>query len=60
MSEKKGAPGAGAVIMMMGETDEVGRMRNVQCGGEGGKGGEGVDKVVAIGSRSCCAEERLT
>lgn len=39
--------------MMMGETE----VRNVQ-GGEGGIG-ERVDEV-AIGSRSCCAGERLT
>lgn len=46
MSERRGA------VMMMGETE----VRNVQ-GGEEGRGG-GVDE--AIGSRNCCAEERLT
>lgn len=57
MSERKGA-GAGGVIMMKGETEKV--RRNGQCGGmEGGIGGEKVD-TVAIGSSSCCAEERLT
>lgn len=47
MSERRGA------VMMMGETE----VRNVQ-GGEEGRGG-GVDEV-AIGSRNCCAEERVT
>lgn len=42
-----------AAVMMMGKTG----VRNIQ-GGEGGIR-EGADEI-AIGSRSCCAEERLT
>lgn len=46
MSQRRG------VVMVMKETE----MRNVQGGeGEGGRVEE-----VAIGSRSCCAGERLT
>lgn len=48
MSERRGA-----WVMMMGETE----VRNVQDGKE--EIGVGIDES-AIGSRSCCAEERLT